>query len=53
MNASIYFWTRDVLFSKNPLFNKKTGIYIMPKQRSFDIDSMIDFVIVKNLLNEK
>lgn len=53
MNASIYFWTRDALFSKNPLFNKKTGIYIMPKHRSFDIDSMIDFVIVKSLLNEK
>ena len=49
MNASIYLWKKSVLFSKNPLFNKKTGIYIMPKERSFDIDDIIDFKIVKCL----
>jgi CMP-N,N'-diacetyllegionaminic acid synthase len=53
MNASIYFWKRNVLFSKNPIFNKKTGIYKMPKERSFDIDNSIDFLIVKKFINAK
>tara|TARA_X000000950_G_C13864186_1_gene640019 strand:- start:1242 stop:1934 length:693 start_codon:yes stop_codon:yes gene_type:complete len=47
MNASIYIWKRDVLFSKNPLFRKKTSIYEMPYERSIDIDSIQDFEIVK------
>lgn len=49
MNASIYIWKKSTLFSKNPLFNKNTGIYIMPKERSFDIDDITDFKIVKCL----
>lgn len=53
MNASIYFWKRNVLFSKNPIFNKKTGIYKMPKERSFDIDNSVDFLIVKKFINAK
>ena len=49
MNASIYIWKKSTLFSKNPLFNKNTGIYIMPKERSIDIDDLTDFKIVKCL----
>ena len=51
MNASIYIWKKSTLFSKYPLFNKNTGIYIMPKERSFDIDDITDFKIVKCLLS--
>ena len=51
MNASIYIWKKKILFSKNPLFNNQTGIYVMPKERSFDIDDIIDFKIVKCLSN--
>ena len=32
MNASIYIWKKKILFSKNPLFNNQTGIYVMPKK---------------------
>ena len=49
MNAAIYIWKRDVIFTKKPLFNKKTGIFIMPKERSIDIDDTFDFKIVKYL----
>jgi len=49
MNASIYIWKRKTLFSNKPLFNHKTGIYIMPKSRSFDIDDVVDLKIVKCL----
>ena len=53
MNASIYIWKRDALLKKNNLFVKGNSIYIMPYERSIDIDSMIDFKIVKNLLKRK
>ena len=52
MNASIYIWKRSCLFSKNPLFNKKTNIYEMPFNRSIDIDDINDFNYVKFLMDK-
>jgi CMP-N,N'-diacetyllegionaminic acid synthase len=50
MNASIYVWRRDSFFSDtNGLFLNKTGIYIMPPERSIDIDSELDFAMVEFL----
>jgi len=49
MNASIYIWKRDILFSKSPLFNNKTKLYEMPYSRSVDIDDITDFKIVQKL----
>jgi CMP-N-acetylneuraminic acid synthetase len=51
MNASIYIWKRNLLLKSNTVFNKKTSVYIMPEERSFDIDSEFDFKIVSTLLN--
>ena len=53
MNAAIYIWKRDILLKKESLFNKNTGVYIMPKHRSIDIDDKLDYKIVKFLYNEK
>ncbi len=53
MNASIYIWKRNILKSKKTIFLKNTGIYIMPEERSIDIDSMFDYKIVKFLLENK
>jgi len=50
MNASIYIWQRDALLLSKTLFNKHTGIYVMPEERSIDIDSELDFRIVEHLL---
>ena len=50
MNASIYLWKRDFLFKSYNLFNKKTSVYLMPAERSIDIDSNFDFKFVKFLL---
>ena len=47
MNASIYIWKRNILFKKNYLFRKKSGIYVMPYKRSIDIDSKDDLNLVK------
>ena len=41
---------RDFLFKSYNLFNKKTSVYLMPPERSIDIDSNFDFKFVKFLL---
>ena len=52
MNASIYMWTRDSLFSEAPLFQEGTVLYVMPAERSVDIDTVLDFKLVSLLLSE-
>lgn len=52
MNASIYVWKRASFFQANSVFTDHTLLYIMPEERSQDIDSELDFEIVK-LLAEK
>lgn len=50
MNASIYVWRRPVLFERPGLFNDDTRLYVMPEERSIDIDSELDFQFVEYLL---
>ena len=52
MNASIYIWRRDSLLNSDTLFTNDTGLYIMPENRSTDIDNEIDLKIVEHLLNK-
>ena len=53
MNASIYIWTRDFLLKENSLFSGSLGFYEMPEDRSIDIDSPLEWEIVKMLLEKK
>lgn len=53
MNASIYIWRREAILNEDSLFLKKTGLYIMPEERSIDIDSPLDFKYVEFLIREK
>ncbi|MCW3151046.1 acylneuraminate cytidylyltransferase family protein [Achromobacter spanius] len=48
MNASIYVWHYDSL--KNGLWNGRTRLHVMPRERSIDIDSEIDFRIVELIM---
>ena len=50
MNASIYIYKRKILFASNYLFRKKTKIYIMDVERSIDIDTKFDLMLIKKLL---
>lgn len=50
MNASIYVWTRDSILNDDILFTKNTGLYVMPEERSLDIDTEFDFSIVSALM---
>ncbi|KIM05861.1 MAG: flagellar modification protein B [Sulfurovum sp. AS07-7] len=53
MNASIYIWKRDVILNKDSLFLEKTGLYVMPEERSIDIDTEFDYKFVEFLMKEK
>jgi len=53
MNASIYIWKRETLLKEDTIFLEKTGLYVMPEERSFDVDCELDFKIVKLLMEEK
>jgi len=50
MNASIYIWKRDIILNKNNLFLEKTGLYVMPEERSIDIDTPLDYKFVEFLM---
>lgn len=53
MNASIYmFWTKD-LFSIENVVGTKSAVYVMPYERSIDIDSEFDFKIVEYFMQNK
>ena len=47
VNASIYIWKRNYLLKNKKVINHNTGIYIMPKKRSVDINDSFDFKIAK------
>jgi CMP-N,N'-diacetyllegionaminic acid synthase len=49
MNASIYVWHRHTL-SKG-LWNGRLRMHVMPRERSIDIDSSLDFDIVEMLMS--
>jgi len=52
MNASIYIWKRDVILSEDSIFLEKTGLYIMPEERSIDIDTELDYKFVEFIMKE-
>ena len=53
MNASIYGWNRIGMFEKNTIFNPTTRLYVMPEDRSIDIDSELDFEFVEFLFSKR
>ncbi len=52
MNASIYIWKRDNILNKKSLFLEKTGLYVMPEERSIDIDTPLDYEFVEFLMRK-
>ena len=52
MNASIYIWKRDIILTENSIFLEKTGLYVMPEERSIDIDTELDYKFVEFLMKE-
>jgi CMP-N,N'-diacetyllegionaminic acid synthase len=52
MNASIYVWRRQALFANENLFTGNTRLYVMPRERSLDIDSQADFEMVEWMMTK-
>ncbi len=53
MNASIYIWSRDTILTKDSLFLENTGLYVMPEERSIDIDNELDLKFVEFIMQNK
>jgi CMP-N-acetylneuraminic acid synthetase len=51
MNASIYVWHRHTF--KEKIWGRRVRLHVMPRERSIDIDSLIDFRLVELLMMEK
>jgi CMP-N,N'-diacetyllegionaminic acid synthase len=51
MNASIYAWKRNILLQSQQIFLENTRLYVMPEERSIDIDSELDYEFVKFIAN--
>ncbi|MBZ4644149.1 MAG: hypothetical protein JG767_1758 [Deferribacteraceae bacterium] len=50
LNASIYVYRKEFLLKTNTIHAEKAGIYIMPQERSIDIDSELDFRFVEFMM---
>lgn len=53
VNASIYVWRSDSLFNMDKVIQDKTKIYVMPFERSIDIDSETEFRIAEFLFTTR
>jgi len=53
MNASIYVWHSEALFSNDAVVAPGTRLYSMPPERSHDIDGELDFQIVEMLARQR
>ena len=52
MNSSIYIWKRKTLLGNDSLFTDKTSLYVMPEERSVDIDTALDWEFVEYLISK-
>lgn len=53
MNASIYVWKRNALFHNSSVVSDRTLLYVMPEERSVDIDTPIDLELVRLLAKSR
>ena len=52
-NGAVYATRRDTLFNEGVLISKATGVYVMPAERSVDIDEPIDLLFADFLLSKQ
>lgn len=51
MNASIYVWHRHSLVKG--VWSGRTRLHVMPRERSIDVDSLIDFELVELIMRKR
>ena len=52
MNASIYIWKRQALLENDTMFRDRTSLYVMPEERSVDIDTELDWDFVEFMIGK-
>tara|TARA_Y100000768_G_scaffold224951_1_gene169834 strand:- start:423 stop:1115 length:693 start_codon:yes stop_codon:yes gene_type:complete len=53
LNASIYVYKKQSLLKSNSIYTRGSILYIMPEERSIDIDNLNDFKYVEYLMKRK
>jgi len=53
INGAIYICNRDLIMKKHTMFGKNIVPYLMPIERSLDIDTMFDLDLAKTILKNK
>ncbi len=53
LNSSIYVWWIDALKKRKAVLSEKSAVYLMPKERSVDIDDGVDFKLAELLMSKK
>lgn len=53
VNGALYFAETDWLRSSNSLVGAETLAYVMPRERSFDLDTPLDWMLAELLLKEQ
>jgi CMP-N-acetylneuraminic acid synthetase len=51
MNASIYVWHRHTL--TKGIWSGRTRLHVMPRERSIDVDSLLDFELVELIMRKR
>ena len=51
MNGSIYVFNRNAFMEQQQVIYPDTKIYVMPEERSIDIDTELDFLMTEFLMN--
>ncbi|CDL00628.1 Post-translational flagellin modification protein B [Magnetospirillum gryphiswaldense MSR-1 v2] len=50
MNAAVYVWRRDRFMVDPKVFYEDSQLFVMPEERSWDIDNLIDFEFVQLMM---
>jgi CMP-N,N'-diacetyllegionaminic acid synthase len=53
LNGAIYVTSRDMIMKENRVLGRDIGTYIMPLERSVDIDTELDFTLAGLLMKER
>lgn len=51
VNASIYAYTRAFLLSDEEIIGSRTAVYVMPAERSVDVDNPVDLLLLRALVD--
>lgn len=53
LNGAVYTAKSEWLLEKQTFLNEETIGYVMPKERSVDIDTLLDFFVIEAILDQK